>query len=860
MKRLVARLPHCLVRTRVLLGASLCLFIFSVGGCSEEPPPDPVFVPAQFAVTESADGFAVSGAEPGSELALFDANGDEVDRGTADESGALTFSAVPGGDGYVVAEVSGAERQQSEPISKSFPAAVFAVRESVRQLHVTDAQEGQALQLFDSDGQVVEEGSADALGSLVFREIPPGPDYTIRAFEGAVETSTDPLTVMSVENSQPDSSFYSDQVLEPGFNYITMRDGTTLSAYVFLPGPPEDGPYPTVVNYSGYEPSRPGEVFDESYVAFCGLLPVLCDAPGHPSGLIAGIFGFASVGVNMRGTGCSGGAYDFFEENQVLDGYDIIQTVSSQPWVKHGKVGMTGLSYPGISQLFVAQTQPPGLAAITPLSVIADTAASVLAPGGIFNDGFALQWAENVVDNAGPYGQGWSNAQIALEAESGVTTCDDNQKLHGQKVDAVSKALQYIYYEPSVADPLSPKLFASEIEVPVFTSGQWQDEQTGPHFATLLDKFTEVPALRAVVTNGLHADGYTPHVLAEWLAFLQIYVDRSVPFIDPLIALTSGELFEAFLGVNIPLPTLPFSDAAVPGIPYEEAKAGWEAQPQLRAIFENGLEPSLVDGGNAGAPSGAFSVEFDSYPPPETGVLRLYFNRDGTLRTTPPEESESASSFERDAEAASRTFSGSQPFYQWADTQADRAVVFVSDPLAEDTLMLGSGSVDLWVQTDSPSGEAELEVLLSEIRPDGQETYVQIGLLRATQRALAPDATELRPIKTHLEVDGSPLPAGQWEPVRVELMPFGHPFRKDSQIRLEVSTPGDSRELWAYILDEEPGPVRHRIAHDASHPSSVALPIITGDKGAIPTPLSPVCTPRAQPCRTNLPFVNTLSE
>ena len=53
---------------------------------------------------------------------------------------------------------------------------------------------------------------------------------------------------------------------------------------------------------------------------------------------------------------------------------------------------------------------------------------------------------------------------------------------------------------------------------------------------------------------------------------------------------------------------------------------------------------------------------------------------------------------------------------------------------------------------------------------------------------------------------------------------------------------------------------RQELRHDASHPSSVALPVITGDKGVIPTPLSPVCTPRAQPCRTNLPFVNTLSE
>ena len=57
-----------------------------------------------------------------------------------------------------------------------------------------------------------------------------------------------PVDVISVEASLPKESFYSNQKLEPGFNYITTRDGTTLSASVFLPGPVEDGPYPTVVD------------------------------------------------------------------------------------------------------------------------------------------------------------------------------------------------------------------------------------------------------------------------------------------------------------------------------------------------------------------------------------------------------------------------------------------------------------------------------------------------------------------------------------------------------------------------------------------------------------------------------------
>ena len=79
--------------------------------------------------------------------------------------------------------------------------------------------------------------------------------------------------------------------------------------------------------------------------------------------------GFTVVDVNMRGTGCSGGAFDFFEPLQSLDGYDVVETIARQPWVLHHKVGMMGISYGGISQLFTAQTNPPSLAAISPLSV-----------------------------------------------------------------------------------------------------------------------------------------------------------------------------------------------------------------------------------------------------------------------------------------------------------------------------------------------------------------------------------------------------------------------------------------------------------------------------------------------------------
>jgi putative CocE/NonD family hydrolase len=166
---------------------------------------------------------------------------------------------------------------------------------------------------------------------------------------------------------------------------------------VKLPGPADQGPYPTVVEYSGYDPANPDGA--------------------QPASRAAQLLGFATVGVNLRGTGCSGGAYNYFEELESLDGYDVIEAVAAQPWVQGGTVGMVGISFPGITQLFVAKTQPPHLSAITPLSVLDDTY-DTLYPGGIFNNGFALGWARDREADARPatragQGQEWARKRIA---------------------------------------------------------------------------------------------------------------------------------------------------------------------------------------------------------------------------------------------------------------------------------------------------------------------------------------------------------------------------------------------------------------------------------------------------------------
>src|SRR5437588_559965 len=194
----------------------------------------------------------------------------------------------------------------------------------------------------------------------------------------------------------PTTGIYNQTSPASGYGYLTTRDGIKLAINVHppqdvtkalpLPGVvpqvPPHGPYPTLIEYSGYGYADPA-------------------GPQNGISILANLMGFTVVDVNMRGTGCSAGAYDFFEPLQNLDGYDVIEAVARQPWVLHNKVGMMGISYGGISQLFTAQTQPPSLAAISPLSVI-DSTQTTLYPGGILNTGFAVPWAEERVHDAEP--------------------------------------------------------------------------------------------------------------------------------------------------------------------------------------------------------------------------------------------------------------------------------------------------------------------------------------------------------------------------------------------------------------------------------------------------------------------------
>jgi len=782
-------------------------------------------------------------------LAMAGCSGDGDDGTKQADAGATDGAAVDGGgadsgqsDGDT-GDTGDAGQTDASGADIDPGTASFKARGSVEQVFVTHAKEGQELVLRDAAGKDIATAKADHLGSHVYRKVPPGKGY--RVHSGADYSG--PVDVMGVAESQPPQSFYDGQAIEPGTGYLKMRDGTTLAYFATLPGPADKGPYPTIVNYSGYSPGKPGSpVVPKNLESLCAAFPVLCNAPSDPSAMIAAVAGYATVSVNMRGTGCSGGAYDYFETLQRLDGYDIIETVAAQPWVKGHKVGMTGLSYPGISQLFVARMQPPSLAAITPLSVIGNTV-TTLVPGGILNNGFALNWINNVYSKAAPYGQGWEKKQVA----AGDKVCEENQLLHDQRVNNVDQAKEQKYYDAEIVDPLNPTKWADEIKVPIFLAGSWQDEQTGPYFVTLLDRFTNAASRRFVVYNGVHSDGFAPQVIVEWKAFLDIYVADRKPTPMGMLENLLPEMTKQIFGVAMKFPPFRWKDVK----DHAAARKQWESEPEIRAIMENGA------GKDAGAPEGAFTLQYDKWPPKQTKATRWYFRPDGSLADLPPEATTAtdalASTWKLDPKAGDRGILGKngklwsvKPNYVWKAPAKGFEVAFATPPLTADVVTLGTGSVDLWVRSNAADvKDADIEINLSELRPDGKERYVQSGWLRASYRKLTKTSSELWPEPSFLKEDITPIEPGKWHKLRVAIPGFAHVFRKGSRIRIAVDTPGDSRADWRFELLKWSHDVSYDLAHSKEHPSSIALPVIAGAVVPADAKLPPCPSLRGQQCR-----------
>ncbi|HEY2144212.1 MAG TPA: CocE/NonD family hydrolase, partial [Candidatus Udaeobacter sp.] len=124
---------------------------------------------------------------------------------------------------------------------------------------------------------------------------------------------------------------------------IPMRDNVELNATLYLPQSSDGSPQKTPVIFT--------------------LTPYISDTY-HVRGAYFASHGYAFALVDVRGRGNSGGDFEPFA-NEPRDGHDVVEWLAKQPFCD-GKVAMWGGSYAGFDQWATAKEFPPHLAAIVP--------------------------------------------------------------------------------------------------------------------------------------------------------------------------------------------------------------------------------------------------------------------------------------------------------------------------------------------------------------------------------------------------------------------------------------------------------------------------------------------------------------
>lgn len=494
--------------------------------------------------------------------------------------------------------------------------------------------------------------------------------------------------------------------------------------------------------------------------------------------------GYAVLGVSLRGTACSGGVWDPFKPVYGEDGAEAVTWAADQPW-STGSVGMFSFSFAGIMQLFVAEHRPRGLRAIAPGMVISDTYRDIGFPGGILNNGFPPLWDVALHES-------WASAAAQARTE-GDTECLANIAQHqvaNEPYSLLVQGPQHTFLDAWHRERSSVWALG-RIDVPVLGVSVDQDEQVGPRGALSFTR-TDPATTWTVESNGYHG----------------LYED------SPRLHVLLHRFFDHYL---------------------KGSDNGWPRTPHVQ-LWQDTSEQTKDP---------AFVLSSDHRPFP-VRATSLYLQGGGGLGGRPT-----------DGEA-SWAFPTASPEYpdlrlatssQSAQTWTSGRVVpggyaaFTTPAYTRDTVLAGPASVDAWIS--STVGDADVQATVTEVRPDGQELYVERGWLRLSHRALDRSSTALLPVHVDTAATQQPVPSGTPQLVRIAVQPFSHVFRRGSRLRVWLDTPSVTG-LWSFLLT--PTPTRLTVLTGPAHPSRLVVGVAPGAT-AQGTPLPACGTLAEMACR-----------
>ena len=439
------------------------------------------------------------------------------------------------------------------------------------------------------------------------------------------------------------------------YGYVPMKDGVRLAYSAWRPK--KEGRYPTLFQYSAYA--------DDS-IPFSQAKPYL-EA------------GYAYLGANVRGSGCSEGA-DFvpFTPTEGKDGAQIVEWAAAQPW-STGNVGMVGNSYSGSIQYAVAAEHPPHLKALSAAGSNTSRYRDWLMIGGMFHQGNTGTWG--LVGNNPRTGD---DRRVKEWGDSECAAIIAKQKPMDWYWLVRQHPLQDEWWEVT---GLSHEHVAGEITVPTQVIAGWQDEATAPNAASRLfaHLLTKVTHKKLVYTNGGHgAVGLAP-----------VHKER-IRWMDHWL---KGENN----GVDTEPPVTVFWEVQRPSGDSTKAVPNW-------------------------------TTTYPNWPPPNLQRSTLYLTADAMLsREQPaarPDQGVRSYLYPAGTELIGNNTTFAVPPYP------SGSLNYRTEPMSADLALLGNPEVTFYFSSEQK--DTDFMVTLKDVDLSGNTLYLTKGLLRASLRAIDP--------------------------------------------------------------------------------------------------------------------------
>ena len=442
--------------------------------------------------------------------------------------------------------------------------------------------------------------------------------------------------------------------------FITLSDGVRLASRIWLPADADRHPVPAILEYLPYR-------YQDGTAQRDALM--------HPW---FARHGYASVRVDMRGTGNSEGVLlgEYLLQEQD-DGLEIIDWVARQNWCC-GEIGIIGISWGGFNGLQIAARRPPALKAIVTVCSTDDRFVddTHYKGGAMLCDNIAWSGFMFSINTTPPdpllHGDGWEQIWQRRLAETGHWLVDWLEHQHRDD----------FYRHGSICENYD------DIECAVYAVGGWADGYTNAVFRLLANLSAPCKGL-----IGPWAHQY-PHFATPGpaIGFLQeclSWWDHWLKGID------NGIMDEPALRCWM-------QDSALPDVCPDQRPGRWIAE--------------------------------SCWPAADLRPTNFHLNSDGLSRQAGPAGPMKITSPETTGQAAGLWCAYGRDPDQPADQRIDAggALLFETGPLKDGLEILGRPVVRLRASCNRTGGN--VAVVLNEVFPDGQSARISFGVLNLAHR------------------------------------------------------------------------------------------------------------------------------